>query len=295
MRLVVLLAAAVLAPLTAHALPMPPREISAPVVVKLERWRTRWVIPMTVAGTERRYLLDTGGGLTLVSNATLAAAGCVPWGRTTGFNMFGEKGQGPRCEGIGLEAAGLTLTPASLGPIEMGKLNPRDAALDGIVALDAFDGRIVTIDFAGGTLTIETAETAAARTARMTPLPVRLKREVDGLALAVMAVVPSARGKLYFELDSGNGGTILASKPIASLVGLDPAKEGRQRADFPLVGDVRVVSDDALTPDLIMDGNLGMPFLRDWTITLDLKEGRAWLGKPRSAGTVAAPPAATPA
>ena len=30
-------------------------------------------------------------------------------------------------------------------------------------------------------------------------------------------------------------------------------------------------------PDLIMDGNLGMPFLRHWVITLDLQAGTGWI------------------
>lgn len=250
------------------------------VTVTLERWRNRWVMPATIAGRPGKYLFDTGAGLTLVSNATLKRAGCTPWGRTTGFNMMGERGQGPRCEGVAIEAGGTRLEPPVIGPIEMGALNPKDSALDGIIGLNLFEDRIITIDFAAGILTIETPESAAERVAAMTPLPVRLKREVDGLALAVMAVVPSVRGKLYFELDSGNGGTILASKPIAELVGLDPNKEGKQHVDFAVIGDIRATSDDAFAPDMIMDGNLGMPFLRNWVVTLDLKDGRAWLGKP---------------
>jgi hypothetical protein len=43
---------------------------------------------------------------------------------------------------------------------------------------------------------------------------------------------------------------------------------------------------DAFTPDLIMDGNLGMPFLRNWVITLDLQAGTAWIA-PAGAGSVA--------
>jgi hypothetical protein len=267
----------------------------SPTTITLEPWRTRWVMPATIAGKPGRYMFDTGAGLTLVSNATLKRAGCVPWGRTTGFNMMGEKGQGPRCEGIALSAGGVSLEPPSLGPIEMGELNPKDAALDGIIGLNLFENSTITIDFAAGVLTLETPESAAVRTASMTPLPVRLKREVDGLALAVMAVVPSAKGKLHFELDSGNGGTILASKPIAELVGLDPAKEGKQHADFAVVGDIRATTDDAFTPDMIMDGNLGMPFLRNWVVTMDLKEGRAWLGKPAHPLAPAAPLPVTPA
>jgi hypothetical protein len=40
---------------------------------------------------------------------------------------------------------------------------------------------------------------------------------------------------------------------------------------------VRVQTTDAFTPDLIMDGNLGMPFLRNWVVTLDLQAGTGWI------------------
>ena len=34
---------------------------------------------------------------------------------------------------------------------------------------------------------------------------------------------------------------------------------------------------DAFIADPIMDGNLGMPFLRHWVLTLDLQAGLKWI------------------
>src|SRR5690349_594777 len=78
---------ALLLPLSASAQPSAPD-----AVIELEPWRTRWVVTATVGGVERKYLFDTGGGISSVSAATAAAAGCRPWGRLTGFNMFGRRG-----------------------------------------------------------------------------------------------------------------------------------------------------------------------------------------------------------
>ena len=257
-----------------------PTRAKPDAVIKMQPWRNRWVLEGEIAGTTRKYLLDTGAGLTLVSPQTAKAAGCEPWGRLTGFRMMGERSDGPRCEGISMTIGGLTFTPPVMTLINMGKLNPKDAELDGVVGLNLFEGRTITIDFAAGMLTVESDASAAERVRAMRPLPIRLKREVDGLALAVVAEVPTAKGKILLELDSGNGGTILVSKPVAELVGMDPTAEGKQRADFAVLGDIRATTEDAFTPDLIMDGNLGMPFLRNWVVTLDLKEGKAWLGVP---------------
>lgn len=250
-------------------------------VIQMQPWRTRWAIEAEIAGKKGLYLLDTGAGITLVSKDSATRAGCTPWGRVTGYNMMGKRFDGPHCgEKVAIKVGGITARPPITGLVDMGADNPKNAALDGIIGLNLFEGRTVTFDFAAGTLTLESQASRAARTAKMRPLRIRLKREIDGGALAVMAAVPSKQGALWFELDSGNGGTVLASKPIAELVGMDPAKEDKQPADFEVLGDIRATTGDAFTPDMIMDGNLGMPFLRNWVVTLDLARGLAWIGKP---------------
>jgi hypothetical protein len=255
-------------------------------VIQLERWRTRWTVRTEIGGATRRLLLDTGAGITLVSSATAKAAGCVPWGRRTGYNMFGKRFDGPTCGGVAVSIGGRRFVPATTSVVKMAALNPADSALDGIAALDLFDGRAITLDLSRGRLIVESPASLRARLGTMRPLPIRLKREMEGLALAVMAGVPTIRGWLWMELDSGNGGTVLVSKPVASLVGLDSAVAVRQAVDFAVAEGVRVRTTDAFTPDLIMDGNLGMPFLRNWVITLDLQAGTAWIA-PAGAGSVA--------
>ena len=260
----------------AHAqTPAPAPEPEA--IITLEPWRTRWVLRAEVAGATRRLLLDTGGGITLLSPEIAKAAGCTPWGRRTGYNMFGKRFEGPSCNGIALDVGGGRLVPAVTGLVQMAALNPADSALDGLAALDLFEGRVVTLDLGRGRLIVESPASLRARIGAMRPLPIRLKRELEGLALAVMTGVPTPRGWLWMELDSGNGGTVLVSKPVASLVGLDSAVAGRQQADFAVMDGVRVRTGDAFTPDLIMDGNLGMPFLRHWVVTLDLQAGTGWI------------------
>lgn len=260
----------------AHAQP-PARDAEPEAVITLEPWRTRWVLRAEVAGATRRLLLDTGGGLTLLSPDIARAAGCTPWGRRTGYNMFGKRFDGPSCSGIALSVGGRRHVPAITGLVNMGKLNPADSTLDGIASLDLFDGQVITLDLGRGRLIVESPASLRARVGTMRPLPIRLKREVEGLALAVMAGVPTASGWLWMELDSGNGGTVLVSKPVAALVGMDSSIAGKQRADFAVTEGVQVRTGDAFTPDLIMDGNLGMPFLRHWIVTLDLTAGTGWI------------------
>lgn len=278
--LLVVLALAVAHPAPAQAPRAAVRATAHPAPIAevvLEPWRTRWSIRAVIGGVERRLLLDTGAGITLLSPGVLQATGCTPWGRHTGFNMFGKRLDGPHCDDVAVQIAGQSYTAPAVGRVNLAALNPADSLLDGIAGLDLFDGRAITLDLAHGRLTVESPASLAARIATMRPLPIRIKREVDGLAVAVSAAVPTAQGRLWMELDSGNGGTVLVSKPVARLVGLDSAAQGAQHADFEVLPGVRVRTESAFTPDMIMDGNLGMPFLRQWLVTLDLRNGRAWI------------------
>ncbi|AHE55828.1 hypothetical protein NX02_20935 [Sphingomonas sanxanigenens DSM 19645 = NX02] len=256
---------------TGHALAAPEASI------QLERWRTRWVLPVTVGGKPRKLLFDTGGGITALSRETVTDAGCTPWGRLTGFRMFGDRGDGGRCTGVTVAMPGYSVTPPAMGLINLGKLNPADAPLDGLASLNLFDGKTITLDLAHGRLVVESAASRTARIATMMPLKVRLVREVQGLALAVMVEVPTPKGPVWMELDSGNGGTVLVARHVAEAFGLDPVAEGKQTARFAITPAVTVNSADAFTPDMIMDGNLGMPFLKNWILTFDLKDGSAWI------------------
>ncbi|WP_390549919.1 hypothetical protein [Qipengyuania sp. MTN3-11] len=133
-----------------------PATSAAPdALIDLERWRTRWVMHAKFAGGDRKLLFDTGGGLTLLHPDVLAAADCKLWGRITGFRMFGERGDGPRCNGMDLTVSGLQLRPPILGAINLGKINPADAELDGIASLNMFEGRVITLNLGEGEIIVE--------------------------------------------------------------------------------------------------------------------------------------------
>ena len=95
--------------------------------------------------------------------------------------------------------------------------------------------------------------------------------------MSVFVEVPTAQGPVRFELDSGNGGTILISPQLLSLLGLkDVAGGGPQHGRFQIAPGVEA-SGLIFSPDIVIDGNLGMPFLKDWVVTMDLAHGHVWL------------------
>lgn len=253
------------------------RPAAQPVaILDLVRHRTRWAVDVEIGGRRFRMGLDTGGGVTLITPAAAEAARCRPWGRLSGFQMFGTRIDSPRCDGVSVEVGGLKLRPDVVAVVDLARFEPNDSMLGGSLALDAFDGRAITLDLGRGQLIVESPASLAARVAGMRQVPLRIDRELSGRAVELFVPVESDPGPLRMELDSGNGGTILVSKPYAASVGLDPAASGMQQGRLRLPGGIELTSDRFMTPDMIIEGNLGMPFLKDWIVTVDLATSRAW-------------------
>jgi hypothetical protein len=253
-----------------------------PEVLKLEPYRRGVAIRVEAGGKPGLFTLDTAGGITSVSPDYARAAGCKPWGQLVGFQMTGNRLAEPRCDAFAFTSGGVKLAVPVAGVLDVTPYLAKDAKpVDGSLALDAFVGRTITIDFAAGELVLETADSVRERMRGARELPIHLSREVGGLALTPLIDVPTKQGVLRFELDSGNGGTLLVSKPYAALFGLKTDAEGPQTGSIPIADGV-VATGLVFTPDMTIDGNLGMPFLKDWAITLDLAEGRMWIKPSRA-------------
>ena len=249
-----------------------------PQVIKLQRFRKAlWKVRVTIKGKPGDFLLDTGGGITLVTDAFAKGIDCKFWGRTTGYNMFGKRTDGPHCDNVSVVAGDVALTPVSIGTIDFGDQFPGDKSPDGLLSLDAFDGKAFTLDQKAGILTIETPKSLAKRTQAMKELPFRVSRECSARCLSVFLGVPTSEGMTWLILDSGAGGISLISTDYAKLFGLDPNRK-EQRLQFDAAPGVPIDS-PVLVTDMIMDGNLGQPFMSQYVITFDLAQGRLWVTK----------------
>jgi hypothetical protein len=248
-------------------------------VFQLEPYRKTVAIEATVGGVRGKFAFDTGAGLTVLDPAFAKQVGCRQRQRIVGFQMMGKRLDGPYCEdlpvllGDGWRTGAATAGVADLGPLFGARIEP----IAGLLGLDIFADRTITIDFPGRRLIVESAASAAARELPANELPARLTREMQGRTLSVSVGVPTPEGKVWMELDSGNGSTVLVSKPYAHLFGLDPKQDKPQKVSFTLPNGLPVESGIAFAPDMIIDGNLGMPFLKNVVLTLDLRAGRAWI------------------
>jgi hypothetical protein len=191
--------------------------------------------------------------------------------------MRGDRLDLTRCDNIALALNGTSVKLDSVGVWDLSKLLPPDAPpLAGSLALDAFSGHVVTLNLAAGTLTIESSQSLQARLKGAREIPVRFSREVQGLALTPMIAVDTPKGRLWMELDSGSDAPLIVGKHAAQALGLDAAKTGAQDASLKLAGGPEL-SAKASLQDLILDGNIGAPVLKDWIITIDLDKQRLWI------------------
>jgi hypothetical protein len=101
-----------LAPLAALACAHAPRGATDAREVALRPYAGRLrTLEALVSGVPRPLLLDTGGGITLLTPEAAGAAGCRQRGRHVGLRMSGEKVEFGACGPLELEVAGLRLAP----------------------------------------------------------------------------------------------------------------------------------------------------------------------------------------
>ena len=234
---------------------------------------------VTVAGHDRSFLLDSGGGITIISPTVAKSLGCEPWGNVVGLRMTGQRIDLPHCDNISIALGEATYRVPAAVVFDIRSIAGKDPPpLDGSLALDAFADKAITLETAKNRLIMESAASLAVRTRHASAVPIRLVREAEGLALSVVVGVPTSKGLAWMELDTGNDDSaIVVSKYIAPLLGVDPASHSSQQIKVSLAPGIVLEGGAKVVDDLVMDGNIGIRFLKAWNITLDLKRGRAWL------------------
>ena len=241
-----------------------------------------------VRGHEGLFMFDTGGGLSYISPSFAQTVGCKVWGQITGFVLTGQRLDMPRCDGLEFEIQRQHLQAPIAGVFDIMKFMPPNVPkLDGSIGLDVFAERAITLSLAEKELTLESRASLALRQKRGKEVPIRLVREAEGIALAVVVGVVTPEGTAWMEIDSGNGGANVIANHIAPLINVQTGKKEPQPASFSLVGGIPVTGNVRVNETLIMDGNIGTRFLINWDLTLDLKNGRAWLAPARKIQTAA--------
>ena len=253
-------------------------------IIKLAAYQEKqFAVQAIVGGKERTFLFDTGEGITMISPQVAADLSCEPWGNIVGFRMLGERFDAPHCDNVNFDFGVSAFRVSNTIVYDLAKISGADAPpVDGAIGLDMFAGRTITLEMSAKRLIIETEKTAECRAKNGNEIPMRISRS-EGGSLDVNLGVRTSRGLLWMELDSANAGpTVFVAPAVASLLGLDAKTRQPQTVKLDFGAGVLFEGKARVFPDMIIDGNVGMQFLKDRVITLDLKNSRAWISSANS-------------
>lgn len=238
----------------------------SPYVGKLKTLR------MTIAGREVTLLFDTGAGYTSITPQLAGELGCTPFGSEAGHRMSGERVAFARCAPLQFQlgpiAAKREFAVFDLRAVLPDGLPP----VDGVVGLDVFEGRTVTL-LPGLSAIRFPSNAEVARQGR--PSTVRFAREGSGASLSAFAPADTPRGKAWLLIDSGNlAGTKLHQWVFDALA--VPGTPPSDRQQLVVEGATPIDLNTAIAEPLIYDGALGIDYIDRFELTIDLGRSRIW-------------------
>jgi hypothetical protein len=257
-------------------------------------------VPVLVGGTEARFVLDTGIGLTLVSESLATLVGCMPNGSTyTGRRMSGQEVTLPLGSLGSLSVGGHRRENLVVGIFDMAGL----ASLEGVggfLSLDYFRSMPVTLDYAAGVVILEDPVSLAARAESAASVEVRVEHDAHTTSVFLPLDV-AGLGSISVEVDMGSDSLIL-DEGLAGDLGVDLDAKSTRRVEGEdetghmfaryfsrLHGVVNVTGAPAIRQSdpevmfqkIIYDGLVGDAFLRNFVVTYDLGNARMIFAAPR--------------
>jgi hypothetical protein len=235
-------------------------------------------VSVLIHGQSVPFLLDTGGGGTILTPETAAKAGLTPFGQWTGMRFDGEKLTAQRCGVVTLRVGGVDFQ-ADAGVLDLSVLGLQ--GVGGILALQSFEGSAITLDLAGNRLILETPATLKRRVSDMRELTVRPGRECAGASLDLYVRALAPTGDLWLEMDCGNLQPVLLAPHAYKQLGVSAPGDSTGPLRLELAG-AGPETFQAKAVDMIYDGLLNSAYFRQHLVTFDLKSMRAW-ESPRAA------------
>lgn len=238
------------------------------------------VVPVQLNAVERRFVLDSGIGLTLVR---AGCEGCVPTGASfTGKRMSGQEVAVPLATASGLAFAGVEQREAEVGILDMSGFPRELAEVDGFLSLAFFRRQPFTVDYERRTIR-DATKTAG------THIPLRLEIEGPAVTAFMPLTIPGGR-VVDVELDMGSDSLILDERFAAETgvrlddptvrreEGVDETGNRYLRAFARLDGEIHPAGSPELAqrdPEVmfqrvIHEGLLGHAYLSRFSVTWDL-------------------------
>jgi len=242
------------------------------------------MIPVSTPAGDSSFILDTGAGITVLSQSLVDKLGGKLAGRFTGFRLTGER----------LDMQLFTIPELRVGSFVRKQIVVAGwDGLDkfhttGMIALDFFRNEPFTLDFEHNQLILETTASIAQRHREGIAVPVKLDDQ-RGVTLDLFAPFLIGTQPAECEVDTGSQGYIVAL-PTMKRLGLDPLSLGiKQSEHTSILGNKEIryrATLDAFslegtklgagrkTPvlfeDIIYDCNVGVDFWFNHVVTFDI-------------------------
>ncbi|HEY9731978.1 MAG TPA: retropepsin-like aspartic protease [Drouetiella sp.] len=254
------------------------------------------VIPVTVGGKETSFVLDTGAGVNVISQALADKLACKAVGKVTGKRM---SGQAMTMNLVNVSALQVGSSVQKNLPMATWKLGdvfgaaPEMAQVEGLVSLEFFRKIPFTIDYSQKTVFIETDESLKKRLSEGVSIPVQVthKRAQTSISLLLWF---SNGSHARVEVDTGSGALILderymgelgvlkSSPDVKTVEGIDETGHSYVRYFTKLPCDAFLAQSRLFTQikpkvqfqKIIYDGLVGDGFLGNFTATYDLAHNR---------------------
>ena len=256
-------------------------QTDSPVEIRLEHdaLGKAPTINVQIGGKTYPFLFDTGGGITTISPSIAKEIGCTPFGQITGWNAGGTRLDFKRCDDVRLKLGGYE-TRANTGLFEiMTFFSPDTKEIGGIVALQTFKDKVITIDLAGNRLWVETERSFADRIKDMKPLESRIGSQGGGAVIDIFVAANTPKGKIWMEFDTGNFSTLQFAPHAQEMLGINFDAPNRAKMSKPvkldLVG-LGTIEGAGRERNMIYDGMLNYDTISKWTVTIDLRTGKMW-------------------
>ena len=222
-------------------------------------------VEMRIGDAAFTLLVDTAGGRTLLTPNVAAKLGCMPRGREVGYRMNGDSVAFRTCPDLRASISGMALHLAPFAVFDIAALLPKELpALDGVLALDAFRGQVVTLDWERNEIVVSGDGDGVPPGA----VPLRFATGETGGALSVLLPVQGALDRMWFLLDSGNVRGTLLDRHAVSDEFVTIAADSTVRLT---VGNTAAEVLPVIVDDINFDGVLGTHYLQAHAVTLDLR------------------------
>lgn len=236
-------------------------------------------VEVVVNGKKRLFYFDSGGGISGISPDLAKEIGCQQNAVMTGYNAGGMRFDGKLCEDVAMNLNGFEVK-RDVAVFDPNAFFPKSPVkLDGSIALDAFENRIITMDLKGNSIWVENEKSFKRRIKNMTPLVSRLSREGGGATLDFFVAAQTPKGKIWMLVDTGNTNKLLFRKSAEDQLGInfdDGIGEKKIKpVKLNIIG-VGEVEADARHRDMIYDGMLSYDIIERMLWTIDLGSGKVW-------------------